>query len=141
MPQRRDFLKTSAGLSAVAMLFEQTASAAPKLPDTVIDAGKATASKQNGQDVKIHFDGPTDQLESMTAGSVLLQPGKEPHPPHKHEEEELVMIAEGEGTIFIEGKPLHVAPGSIMYCGATKLHGILNTGTKPLLFYFCKWKA
>jgi hypothetical protein len=28
-----------------------------------------------------------------------------------------------------------------MYCAAGRLHGIVNTGKTPLLFYYCKWKA
>jgi len=142
MSKRREFLKSAGALSAASALFQQMGIAAgPKLNDTVVEAGKATASKINGQDLKIHFEGPTDQLKSMTSGSLVLQPGMEPHPPHQHEEEELMMISEGSGDIYIEGKTLKCGPGSIMYCGANKLHGIKNTGKKPLTFYFAKWKA
>jgi mannose-6-phosphate isomerase-like protein (cupin superfamily) len=34
-----------------------------------------------------------------------------------------------------------VSPGSMMYCAAGTLHGIVNTGKNPLLFYFYKWKV
>ncbi|HVW84937.1 MAG TPA: cupin domain-containing protein [Bryobacteraceae bacterium] len=138
MPKRRDFLKTA----AVAALFEQASNAAnPKLKNTVVSSKQATASKENGQDLKVYFDGPTDQLKSMTTGNLLLMPGKSPHPPHQHPEEELIMVTEGSGEITVEGKPYPVSAGSIMYCAGNKLHGITNTGTKPMLFYFCKWQA
>jgi len=29
----------------------------------------------------------------------------------------------------------------MMYCGAGKLHGVVNTGKATLLFYFYKWKV
>ena len=29
----------------------------------------------------------------------------------------------------------------MMYAGANRLHGIVNTGRTPLLFYFYKWQA
>ncbi|HXJ43029.1 MAG TPA: cupin domain-containing protein [Bryobacteraceae bacterium] len=141
MSKRRDFLKTAGALSAASALFQQVSQGAGKLSSTVIEAGKATASKQNGQDLKIHFDGPTDQLKSMTTGSLLLQPGMQPHEPHQHPEEELMMITEGSGEIYMDGKTLKCSAGSIMYAAANKLHGIKNTGTKPLMFYFAKWKA
>ena len=32
-------------------------------------------------------------------------------------------------------------PGSMMYAGSNRLHGIVNTGKTPLLFYFYKWQA
>jgi hypothetical protein len=29
----------------------------------------------------------------------------------------------------------------MMYCAGGKLHGIVNTGQTPLLFYYYKWQA
>ena len=64
-----------------------------------------------------------------------------PHPPHEHPEEEIMVITEGSGEISVEGKVTKVANGSSMYCAAGKLHGVVNTGKSPLLFYYFKWKA
>jgi hypothetical protein len=47
--------------------------------------------------LRVYFDGPTDQLKAITAGSLLLKPGMQPHPTHQHPEEELMVIAEGTG--------------------------------------------
>jgi quercetin dioxygenase-like cupin family protein len=77
----------------------------------------------------------------MTAGSLKLNPGATPHPPHKHPEEEFMLITEGTGEMSVDGKLTKVGPGVMMYCAADKLHGIVNTGKSPLLFYFWKWKA
>ncbi|MDE3164238.1 MAG: cupin domain-containing protein, partial [Acidobacteriota bacterium] len=52
-----------------------------------------------------------------------------------------MVITEGTGEISIAGQVTKVAAGSMMYCGGGKLHGILNTGKTPLLFYFYKWQA
>ena len=82
------------------------------------------------------------QAESMmTAGSLLLKAGMTPHAPHQHPEEEFMVITEGTGEITVEGKVTKVAPGTMMNCAAGKLHGIVKTGTAPLLFYFYKWLA
>ena len=77
----------------------------------------------------------------MTAGSLLLKSGMSPHPPHQHPEEEFMVITQGTGEISVEGKVTQVGPGSMMYCAGGHLHGIVNTGPTPLLFYFYKWKA
>jgi len=77
----------------------------------------------------------------MTAGSLLLKPGMSPHPPHQHPEEEFMVVTEGTGEISVEGKLTSAGPGTMMYCAAGKLHGIVNTGKTPLLFYFYKWRA
>ena len=89
----------------------------------------------------IQVEGPTDQLKSMTAGSLLLKPGKTPHPPHQHPEEEFMVVTQGTGEISMDGKITKVGPGSMMYSAAQRLHGIVNTGKTPLLFYFYKWQA
>jgi mannose-6-phosphate isomerase-like protein (cupin superfamily) len=52
-----------------------------------------------------------------------------------------MVVTEGSGEISVEGKVTKVASGSMMFCGAGKLHGIVNRGKTPLTFYFYKWKA
>jgi mannose-6-phosphate isomerase-like protein (cupin superfamily) len=115
--------------------------AAARLPNSTLDASKAKVTKEPFGDLRIYYDGPTDQLKAMTAGSLLLKPGMTPHPPHEHPEEEFMVVTEGTGEISVEGKITKAGPGTIMYCGAGKLHGIVNTGKTPLLFYFYKWMA
>lgn len=138
MPNRRDILLLSA-LPAISAL---AASAdAAKLPNVTMDPGQAKLDRMPFGDQRVYFNGPTDQLHSMTAGSLLLKPGMSPHPPHQHPEEEIMIITEGAGEIVVDGKVTKVGPGTMMYCAAGKLHGVKNTGTKPMLFYFYKWRA
>jgi len=77
----------------------------------------------------------------MVAGSLLLNPGATPHPPHQHPEEEFLLVTEGAGEILVDGKIHKVGPGSMMYCEGNALHGIENTSSEPMLFYYYKWKA
>jgi len=112
-----------------------------KLPSETLDPIKAKVTHEPFGDLAIYFSGATDQVGAMTAGSLRLKPGMSPHPPHTHPEEEFMVITEGTGEILVEGKTTKVAPGTMMYCAAGKLHGIVNTGKEPLLFYFYKWKV
>ena len=123
------------------MALSMPGAAAPKLPDGTVDEKDAKVTKESFGDLRIYYDGPTDQLKSMTAGSLRLNPGAEPHPPHKHPEEEFMLITEGTGEMKVDGKLKKVGPGVMMYCASNKLHGIVNTGKSPLLFYFWKWRA
>lgn len=138
--KRRDWLQ-AAGLGAAAFSTAGLATAAPRLANGTLDDSKAKLTKETFGDLRIYYDGPTDQLKSMTAGSLRLKPGMSPHPPHTHPEEEFMVITEGTGDITVEGKVTKVGPGSMMYCAGNKLHGIVNTGKTPLLFYFYKWQA
>ena len=112
-----------------------------KLMGAVIDPAHAKLTQETFGDLRVYCEGPTDQLKSMTAGSLRLKPGMSPHPPHRHEEEEFMVVTEGSGEITVEGKMTRVGPGSMMYSPANHLHGIVNTGKDPLLFYYYKWKA
>ena len=113
----------------------------PKLPNITRDPSKAKKLPDPSGELLIFFEGPTDQLKLMVAGSLNLAAGKSPHPPHKHEEEEFMLVTTGAGWIEIDGKRQDVGPGSMMYCQANKLHAIMNTSQTPMLFYFYKWKA
>jgi mannose-6-phosphate isomerase-like protein (cupin superfamily) len=138
MAKRRDVMKL-AGLNALLALAAPAAGS--RLPDSTRGLDKTRLTKEPFGDLRIYFDGPTEQLKSMTAGSLLLKAGMTPHPPHKHPEEEFMVITEGTGEISMDGKITRVSPGSMMYAGAHRLHGIVNTGNTPLLFYFYKWQA
>lgn len=134
MPNRRELFQFAA-LQALA------AAASAKIPNATMEKGQAKLSKENFGDLRVYFDGPTDQLKGMTFGSLQLKPGMSPHPPHEHPEEEIMIVTEGTGEISVEGKVTKVGPGTSMYCSSGKLHGIVNTGKTPLLFYYMKWKA
>jgi len=136
MAKRRDLFKLPAMLAPMALFGAK----AGELQNVVIDAAKVRTNKAPFGELKIFFDGPTEQLKTMTAGSLLLYAGQEPHPPHSHPEEEFMVITEGSGELMVDGKTCKVGPGSMMYCAADKSHGI-KAGKKNLLFYFYKWKA
>jgi mannose-6-phosphate isomerase-like protein (cupin superfamily) len=137
MATRRDVFKL-AGLPGLAAF---AAGTADRIPNATLGAEGAKVTHETFGDLRIYFDAPTEQLKSMTAGSLRLKPGMSPHPPHQHPEEEFMVITEGTGEIVVDGKTTKVGPGTMMYCAAGRLHGIVNTGKTPLLFYFYKWRA
>ena len=128
------------GAAAFAMAARVQA-AGLKLPSTTLGPDQTTVTHESFGDLAIYFGGPTEQVASMTAGSLRLKPGMSPHAPHRHSEEEFMVITEGAGEISVDGRATKVVPGSMMYCAAGTLHGIVNTGKVPLLFYFYKWKV
>lgn len=117
------------------------ATAAPKLRDGVTPLRAVDADAQPGCRVFVHYNGPTDQLTGMCAGMAVLDPGASPHAPHRHPEEEFLIVAAGTGEIECGGTVTPVGPGDIMYCAGDVLHGITNTGQVPLTFYWSKWLA
>lgn len=138
MTNRRDIILLAA-IPAMGALAADGATTT--LPNITMDPARAKLDRLPFGDQRTYFDGPTGQLRAMTAGSLLLKPGMSPHPPHQHPEEEIMVVTEGTGEIVVDGKVSKVGAGSMMYCAANKLHGVKNTGTQPLLFYFYKWRA
>jgi len=114
---------------------------ASKIPEGVLDMTTTPPLTLEGQKVFIYYNGPTDQLSGVSAGACVLEPGMSPHPPHRHPEEEFLIIGEGTGEIECDGKITKVGPGAMMYCAGNTLHGIINTGVVPMTFYWSKWMA
>ena len=115
------------------------ATSAKRLADGVVDLNALVPDIQAGCRVFVHYNGPTDQLRGMCTGMAVLDPGASPHPPHRHPEEEFLIVADGTGEIACDGRITQVGPGAIMYCAGNVLHGITNTGKVPLTFYWSKW--
>ena len=90
-------------------------------------------------EIGVYFDGETPGTKNFVVGQLRLKPGEEPHPIHKHAEEEVLIVTTGTGEISCDGKTTKVGPGSIMYTGPNAPHGIKNTGTDVLTFYWVKW--
>lgn len=118
-------------------------SGAPKLPDGVVSSPRSlqASAAVDGCRIFTHYNGPTDQLSGLCAGVAILDPGASPHPPHEHPEEEFMIVSAGTGEIVCGGQTTQVGPGAMMYCAGGTLHGITNTGSTPLTFYWSKWLA
>ncbi len=98
----------------------------------------------NGQTVGqngVYMAGDTPASKKFVAGRFLLLPGKSPHPPHTHSEEEVMIIESGRGEILCDGHTTKVSPGSVMYTTPNAPHGITNTGDEPIVFYYVKWES
>jgi mannose-6-phosphate isomerase-like protein (cupin superfamily) len=89
--------------------------------------------------IGLYVSGETPASTKFVTGRFVLDPGKTPHAPHTHVEEEVMIVESGQGEIFCDGKTTRVGPGSVMFTTPNAPHGITNTGTTPLVFYFVKW--
>jgi hypothetical protein len=138
MLDRRAFLGTS--IAALPFLSGLASAENGHLPSLVLDPSSAKLTRESYGDLRIYFDGATEQLRSLTVGCLALKAGMAPHPAHQHPEEEIMLVTEGAGEITVEGKTHPGAPGSMMYCGAQRMHGI-TAGPRGLTFYFYKWRA
>ncbi len=88
---------------------------------------------------KAYYAGKTNFTKDTLAGVAVIKPGQEIHPPHKHEEEEFLMVLEGNGTWTIGNKDFPANAGDMIYAESWDLHGLKNTGATPLKFVVFKY--
>jgi len=88
------------------------------------------------------LEGKTFALYHLEIHASTLDPGKAPHPPHVHEdEEELMIIKEGQVNITIAGNSKILGPGSIAFAMPGDEHGINNAGNTQATYYILKYKG
>jgi quercetin dioxygenase-like cupin family protein len=87
------------------------------------------------------FQNPTATLDELEMHVTHLPPGKAPHAPHTHAEEELVIIKEGTLEAMQLGKTRRLGPGSVIFQASNQLHGVRNVGDTPATYYVMRWAS
>jgi uncharacterized cupin superfamily protein len=88
------------------------------------------------------FRGGCVGLLDMSCHVSILDSGRSPHPPHRHEEEEILLLLSGEvdALLPLEGKPrLPLRRGDFVYYPADYPHTLEVTGQEPASYLMFKW--
>ena len=85
------------------------------------------------------FDAPTPTLAEFECHITTLNPGESPHPPHRHPEEELMVIKEGTLEALQGDKTNIVTAGGIIFEASNELHGLRNIGTNRATYFVFKF--
>ncbi len=84
---------------------------------------------------------PTATLENLEIHISTLNPGMMPHPPHKHPNEELIILRQGTVETLSNGEWIRVGPGSVIFNGSNQPHGFRNVGTEPAIYHVVNVKT
>ena len=134
-----------AGLLALPALLETLARAdeAPSgqalLGPTVFEWNEMKAVKTATGEVRSLYKGPTATANQLEMHVSTLNPGLASHPPHRHVNEELIILREGECETLSDGKWVRVGPGSVVFNASNSLHGFRNVGTTPAVYHVINW--
>jgi (S)-ureidoglycine aminohydrolase len=86
--------------------------------------------------------GSTTDLAHLEIHASTLAPGKAPHPAHTHEdEEELVIVKEGQLKVTINEESKVLGPGSIALIVPGEAHGFENAGDTQASYYILKYRS
>jgi quercetin dioxygenase-like cupin family protein len=138
----------TAGLAAGLLLivFAATASRAEAPAAAVMHSGvfpweslAATATKVGA--VRRVFDTPTPTLDELEMHITTLKPGEAPHGPHRHPDEELIIVKEGTIESNLEGVLRRLGPGSVIFHASNELHTVRNVGDTEATYHVIKWRS
>jgi quercetin dioxygenase-like cupin family protein len=81
------------------------------------------------------FDGVTHSGFPLEIHLTELAPGAVPHAAHRHGNDELVIVHEGEIEVTVEGQASVLTRGSVACLNSGEEHGLKNTGTGRARYY------
>ena len=84
---------------------------------------------------------PTPTLDELEIHISTLNVGQVSHPPHRHPEEELLIVKEGNVETLQNGVPHRLGPGSIIFQASNEMHNIRNVGSTPATYHVIQWRV
>jgi quercetin dioxygenase-like cupin family protein len=87
------------------------------------------------------FKSPTATLDELELHVTTLPIRKAPHPPHKHPDEEIIIVREGTVEVTVNGQTRRLGPGSVIFQAANQMHSIQNVGETPAVYHVIKWNS
>jgi quercetin dioxygenase-like cupin family protein len=99
-----------------------------RLSSRVVDWEKLEAKPTKTGERREVLNSPTVTCANLECHVTTLKPGEIPHAPHRHADEEIVIVKEGVMEATINGVSQRGGPGSIFFYGSNDEHGMKNVG-------------
>ena len=140
MITRRDLLVAAISMSlAVAGITFAESNGKPVMHSCVFNWADLKARPTKVGESRGVFDAPTPTLAEFECHITTLNPGESPHAPHRHPEEELMVIKEGTLAALQGDRTNIVTAGGIIFEASNELHGLRNIGTNAATYYVFKF--
>lgn len=140
MITRREMLIGSIAGALLPELFAEDRSPSP-MGSTVFGWDAISARPTDYGSVRSFCRSRTATLDELEIHATTLDPGKSPHPPHRHPNEELVILWKGQLEALEDGKWTRAEAGSVIFSASNQLHGLRNPGTEPAVYHVVNWKS
>ena len=137
--------ETIVALVAVAATSLVAMAASPKptavLPSSVFTWGAVPVRDTPVGSVRQFLRAPTATLDELELHVTTLKAGETSHPPHKHENEELVIIKEGTVEVLSLGEWKRAEAGSVVFNASNDLHALKNVGPGLATYHVINWSS
>lgn len=84
---------------------------------------------------------PTATMAGFSCHVTTIKAGLAPHAPHRHADEEIVLVKEGQLDVTINGTTTRAGPGSIVFVSSGDMHGWKNAGDTSATYYVLRVKT
>jgi quercetin dioxygenase-like cupin family protein len=85
------------------------------------------------------FESPTGTLDKLALHATTLNPGERAHEPHRHPEEEMIIVKEGTLEAILNEQKVKLEAGSVFFIAPGDLHGVSNVGPGRATYYVVRW--
>src|SRR5882724_6200638 len=113
----------------------------PLLGSSVFEWNSIEAKPTKTGSRRDFFQAPTATLDDLECHVTTLNPGEIPHQPHKHPDEELVIVKEGTLEVQTTGSTKTAGPGSVIFQASNQMHGMRNIGKTQATYFVIRWKS
>jgi quercetin dioxygenase-like cupin family protein len=140
MITRRDIFVAAIGAALTAgaiALADQT----PVMGSGVFDWNAIQAKPTEVGSVRSFFKARTATLDELEMHVTTLKPGMTSHAPHRHPNEELIIVKQGTVETLSNGEWKRIGPGSVIFNASNQLHGLRNVGTDEAIYHVINWKS
>ena len=140
MITKRDVMVAAATFCATVLL-AATGRKLENMSSSIFEWEQMTVRETKTGAVRTLFRSPTATLDELECHITTLNPGETSHAPHKHPEEEVIIIKEGTLESFANGITKRIGPGSVIFLASQEMHGIRNVGATPATYHVFSWRS
>jgi quercetin dioxygenase-like cupin family protein len=106
-----------------------------KLQSAVYDWEKMTVTKTPTGERRAILSAPTATMSKVSWHITTINAGLVAHAPHKHVDEELVVVKDGLIEVTVDGEVTRGGPGSMFWFASGSMHGMRNVGETAASYY------
>jgi XRE family transcriptional regulator, regulator of sulfur utilization len=141
MITKRDLIVAILSIGATWWALDPGETAKPVIGESAWNWNDLAAQTTPVGETRSIVKGPTATLDELEMHVTTLNPGQQSHPPHKHPNEELVILDKGTVEALVNSEWKRLGPGSVIFNASNVLHGLRNVGDTPAQYHVINWRT